>query len=55
MKLVRKSVELEHNGEKRKYTNYYIVTDNGNYIAIKPAFNNDYKALYVLAESIDAK
>lgn len=50
MELVRKTVEVEKNGEKKRYTNYYILTDNGNYVAVKPAFENDYKTLYVLSK-----
>lgn len=66
MKLGRKSTTITHdkNGNpltdkdgnivpSRTYTNYYVVTDNGNYIAIKPAFDNDYKSLYVLSIDLD--
>jgi len=52
MELVRKTVEVEKNGEKKKYTNYFLLTDNGNYVAIKPAFENDYKTLYVLSKDV---
>ena len=51
--LVRKSVEVEKDGVIKHYTNYYIVTDNGNWVAVKPAFENDYKTLYVLSKSVD--
>jgi len=44
--LVRKSVITE---DGKHYTNYYLRLSNGSYIAIKPAFNNDYKTLYVLS------
>ena len=53
MELVRKTVEVEKNGEKKRYTNYYILTDNGNYVAVKPAFENDYKTLYVLSKDVN--
>lgn len=44
--LVRKSVTTP---EGKHYTNYFLQLENGAYIAIRPAFNNDYKTLYVLA------
>lgn len=47
MELIKKSVTT---ADGKHYTNYYIKTENGNYIAIKPAFMNDYKALFVLAK-----
>lgn len=51
VELIRKHTEVNTpTGEKKTYTNYYVKTENGNYIAIKPAFPNDYKALYVLAK-----
>jgi len=51
--LVRKikTVTLE-DGTVKHYTNYFLVTENGNYIAIKPSFENDYKLLYVLATEV---
>ena len=54
--LVRKSVEVtDANGETKHYTNYFLKLPNGSYIAIKPAFNNDYKTLYVLATDVTQK
>ena len=54
MELVRKSKQvITSDGEVKHYTNYYIKFENGNYVAIKPAFNNDYKSLYVLSTAID--
>lgn len=50
MELVKKSSKVEKNGEIKNYTNYYLKLDNGNWLAIKPAFLNDYKLLYVLAK-----
>ena len=47
--LKRKKVTVN----EKTYTNYYLVSDNGNWVAIKPAFLNDYKVLYVLSESTD--
>lgn len=54
MELVRKQTEVvnKQTGEKKRYTNYYLKTENGNYVAIKPAFDNDYKTLYVLAKDV---
>ena len=52
MELVRMSKEVKKDGEKKNYTNYYIKLDNGNYIPIKPAFNDDYKLLYVISKEV---
>lgn len=54
-KVVRKSVEVLKDGVVRHYTNYFLVLPNGSYIAIKPAFDRDYKLLYVLAEEVGRK
>ena len=51
-KLVKKQVTVEKNGEEKHYTNFFLVTESGNYVAVKPAFNNDYKVLVVLAEEV---
>lgn len=48
---MKKSITNEI-GEVKNYTNYYLILDNGSYIPIKPAFNNDYKVLYNLADEI---
>jgi len=53
--LVRKSVEVVKDGQTRHYTNYYLRLTNGSYVAIKPAFENDYKTLYVLSEEVEQK
>lgn len=54
MKLIRKTViTKDKQGQEKKYTNYFLELENGNYIAIKPAFLNDYKLLYVVSESRD--
>lgn len=52
MELVRMSKQVTKDGETKNYTNYYIKLDNGNYIPIKPAFNNDYKVLYVVSKEV---
>jgi len=56
LKLIKKQVEIEKvdalgNKETKHYTNFYIQLDNGSYIAVKPAFQNDYKVLYIVAEN----
>lgn len=45
------SKQEKNKGEKVSTWNYYIQLDNGNYIAIKPSFKNDYKLLFLLAET----
>lgn len=54
-KLVKKQVTVEKNGEEKNYTNFFLVTESDNYVAVKPAFNNDYKVLVVLAEDVTNK
>ena len=55
-KLTRKTVVVvQADGTIKHYTNYFLVTDSGSYIAIKPAFNNDYKTLYVLSIDVTKK
>jgi hypothetical protein len=55
-KITRKSVEVvQADGTIKRYTNYFLVTDTGSYVAIKPAFNNDYKTLYVLSTDVTIK
>ena len=46
VKVVAKRVEVEG----KTFNNYYLVSENGVYIAIKPSFSNDYGKLRVLAE-----
>lgn len=41
--------------EGKHYTNYFLVLENGSYIAIKPAFKNDYKTLFVLSKDKESK
>ena len=54
--LTRKTVEVvQSDGTIKHYTNYFLVTDSGSYVAIKPAFNNDYKTLYVLSTDVIKK
>lgn len=50
-KLIRinKKVENKNSKETKSYTNYYLQLSSGQYVAIKPAFKNDYKVLYVVA------
>jgi len=55
IKLVRKSVKVMKDSQERHYTNYFLVLPSGAYIAIKPAFENDYKTLYVLADDKSEK
>jgi len=50
MRLTRETKKVMKDGVEKKYTNYFLVLDNGNYIPIKPAFQNDYKLLYVISE-----
>jgi len=55
--LVRKTVSSvdKVTGETKHYTNYFLQFANGTYVAIKPAFNNDYKTLFVLAKDVTPK
>lgn len=47
IKLIAKQVTTK---EGKTFNNYYIVSDNGVYIAVKPSFATDYGKLRVLAE-----
>ena len=47
VKIIAKQVETK---EGKKFNNYYLVSENGVYIAFKPSFANDYGKLRVLAE-----
>jgi hypothetical protein len=49
IKLIRQSKEVETKDGIKRYTNFFIVLENGSYIPIKPAFKNDYKVLYVMS------
>ena len=52
MELIKKQNTItKENGEVKHYTNFYLLFDNGNYVAIKPAFQGDYKVLVVMATS----
>lgn len=56
MKLIVKTSSetyLAANGKEYNYKNYYLLLDNGRYIAIKPAFVKDYATLALLAEIIE--
>lgn len=55
VKIVRKQVTVNKDGLTRHYTNYFLVLPNGAYLAIKPAFENDYKTLYILADELQQK
>lgn len=49
-KLVKVSKKVkDKDGKELNYTNYYLELPSGQYVAIKPAFKNDYKVLYVVA------
>jgi hypothetical protein len=50
--LVSKKVTVEVNGEDKNYTNFFLVTPNGKWVAVKPAFKNDYKVLVVLSKEV---
>lgn len=52
MRLVVKSngVYTDKNGKERESKNFYLVTENGTYIAIKPSFPNCYNLLSAFAE-----
>lgn len=54
LKIVRKksSIYKDKKGVERQGYNYYI-SCNGNFIAIKPSFNQGYLVLNSLAEDID--
>jgi hypothetical protein len=50
MELIKKqNTVTKENGEVKHYTNFYLLFENGNYVAIKPAFQGDYKVLVVMA------
>lgn len=55
IKLIRKTKEVETKDGVKRYTNYFIQLENGSYIPIKPAFQNDYKVLYVVSTDSDKK
>lgn len=49
IKISKKVVSKEDPKKELNYTNYYLELPSGQYVAIKPAFKNDYKVLYVVA------
>lgn len=51
LNLVSKKVTVEKDGETKTYTNFFLETVDGQYVAIKPAFKQDYKVLVVLASA----
>lgn len=53
VKLISKVVNSKK--DSKTYVNYYLVTDNGVYIAIKPSFNNDYGKLRMVATREETK
>lgn len=42
----------DKSGKERSSVNYYIVADNGKWIAIRPSFGNGYVMLDVICESV---
>ena len=56
VRIVVKQVEGKGNdGKKKVFNNYYLVTENGQYIAFKPSFVNDYGKLRIIAEKVNEK
>lgn len=55
MELVKKLVEYTSKKDNQKHTayNFYLVYNVGGLIAIKPAFQNDYKVLKCLATEVE--
>ena len=55
-KLIKVSKKVkDKDGKELNYTNYYLELPSGQYVAIKPAFKNDYKVLYVVASDPNKK
>ena len=51
MKLLKKQVKYTNKAGVEKITNnFYLKFDNGSYVSIKPAFEDDRKVLNLLAE-----
>jgi hypothetical protein len=50
MKLIRKTVTKEVDGESKTYVNVILVTEDGTKIPIKAAFQNDARFLRSLAK-----
>lgn len=52
MKVIKKlgNAYNDKNGVERHYDNYYLVLDNGEYVAIRCSFKNDYQKLQAIAE-----
>lgn len=53
MKIIKKKIEYQKNNEIKTAYNYYVVTDNGNYIAVKPVFKNDYSKLFIISDNAE--
>lgn len=49
IKLIKKTKKIEN----KSYINFYLVFPNGNSIAIKPSFKNDYVILKMLAQKLE--
>ena len=53
MKIIKKKIEYQKNNETKTAYNYYVVTDNDNYIAVKPVFKNDYSKLFIISDNAE--
>lgn len=53
MKLIKIKMEYQKNNVTKTAYNYYIITDNGNYVAVKPVFKNDYSKLFIISDNAD--
>ena len=53
MKIIKKKIEYQKNNETKTAYNYYVVTDNNNYIAVKPVFKNDYSKLFIISDNAE--
>lgn len=52
IKKVAKETKTNKAGKEFKPKHYFIVTDNGKYILVKPVFKEDYAKLDMVAEYV---
>ena len=53
MKIIKKKIEYQKNNETKTAYNYYVVTDNGNYIAIKSVVQDDDCKLFIISDNAE--
>ena len=53
MKIIKIKIQYQKDNETKTGYNYYILTDNGNYVPVKPVFKKDYSKLFIISDNAD--